>query len=136
MQEIVAHTCEKWSSQLTDCNGESDHVHLVEISKVVNTLKTVSSRSRSFPTSRLQPVPELGSDRPYRLHRSSGDGFFQIRSDAQIVPPPSRPVYLCTLGLPVRSPASGYAPSWACQCRGYADWAHQTPCRLLINAST
>ena len=44
MQEIFAHTCEKWSSQLTDCNGESDHVHLVEISKVVNTLKTVSSR--------------------------------------------------------------------------------------------
>ncbi|MFM7546970.1 MAG: transposase, partial [Synechococcales cyanobacterium] len=45
LQEIVAHTCEKkWSSQLTDCNGESDHVHLVEISKVVNTLKTVSSR--------------------------------------------------------------------------------------------
>ncbi|MFM7615107.1 MAG: transposase [Synechococcales cyanobacterium] len=44
MQEIFAHTGEKWSSQLTDCNGESDHVHLVEISKVVNTLKTVSSR--------------------------------------------------------------------------------------------
>ena len=44
LQEIVAHTCEKWSSQLTDCNGESDHVHLVEISKVVNTLKTIFSR--------------------------------------------------------------------------------------------
>ena len=36
----------------------------------------------------------------------------------------------------MRSPASGYAPSWACQCIGYADWAYQTPCRLLINAST
>ncbi|MBU6187652.1 MAG: transposase [Cyanobacteria bacterium REEB444] len=44
LQEIVAHTCEKWSSQLTDCIGESGHVHLVEISKVVNTLKTIFSR--------------------------------------------------------------------------------------------
>ncbi|MBU6187408.1 MAG: transposase [Cyanobacteria bacterium REEB444] len=44
LQEIVAHTCEKWSSQLTYCIGESDHVHLVEISKVVNTLKTIFSR--------------------------------------------------------------------------------------------
>jgi putative transposase len=51
LQEIFASTCEKWGSKLTDFNGESDHVHLVidfppdvEISKLVNNLKTVSSR--------------------------------------------------------------------------------------------
>ncbi|MEB3177708.1 MAG: IS200/IS605 family transposase [Nostocaceae cyanobacterium] len=51
LQEIFANTCEKWGSKLTDFNGESDHVHLVidfppdvEISKLVNNLKTVFSR--------------------------------------------------------------------------------------------
>jgi putative transposase len=51
LHEILASTCEKWSSKLTDFNGEPDHVHLVidfppdvEISKLVNNLKTVSSR--------------------------------------------------------------------------------------------
>ena len=44
MQEIVANTCEQWSSTLTDFNGESHHVHLVEINKLVHNLKTVSSR--------------------------------------------------------------------------------------------
>jgi putative transposase len=33
LQEIVANTCEQWSSTLTDFNGESHHVHLVAISK-------------------------------------------------------------------------------------------------------
>ena len=51
LHEILASTCEKWGSKLTDFNGEPDHVHLVidfppdvEISKLVNNLKTVSSR--------------------------------------------------------------------------------------------
>jgi putative transposase len=51
LHEIFINTCEKWDSKLTDFNGESDHVHLVidfppdvEISKLVNNLKTVSSR--------------------------------------------------------------------------------------------
>ncbi len=51
LHEILASTCFKWGSKLTDFNGESDHVHLVidfppdvEISKLVNNLKTVSSR--------------------------------------------------------------------------------------------
>nr|WP_264196521.1 IS200/IS605 family transposase [Microseira wollei] len=51
LHEILAGTCEKWNRKLTDFNGESDHVHLVidfppdvEISKLVNNLKTVSSR--------------------------------------------------------------------------------------------
>lgn len=51
LHEILASTCTKWSSTLTDFNGEADHVHLVidfppdvEISKLVNNLKTVSSR--------------------------------------------------------------------------------------------
>lgn len=51
LQEIFAATCQKWRSTLTDFNGEENHVHLlisyppdVEVSKLVNNLKTVSSR--------------------------------------------------------------------------------------------
>lgn len=51
LHEIFQETCIKWRSRLTDFNGESDHVHLVinyppdvEVSKLVNNLKTVSSR--------------------------------------------------------------------------------------------
>ncbi len=51
LQEIFENTCTKWRSKVTEFNGESDHVHLVisyppdvEVSKLVNNLKTVSSR--------------------------------------------------------------------------------------------
>ncbi len=51
LYEIFADTCEKWSSNLVEINGEADHVHLlisyppdVQLSKLVNNLKTVSSR--------------------------------------------------------------------------------------------
>jgi putative transposase len=51
LQEIFESTCTKWRSELREFNGESDHVHLlinyppdVEVSKLVNNLKTVSSR--------------------------------------------------------------------------------------------
>lgn len=51
LKEVFSGTCEKWSSTLVEMNGEADHVHLlisyppdVEISKLVNNLKTVSSR--------------------------------------------------------------------------------------------
>ena len=51
LREIFQETCAKWRSKLTDFNGEIDHVHLVinyppdvEVSKLVNNLKTVSSR--------------------------------------------------------------------------------------------
>ena len=50
--------CEQFEVELTEFNGEQDHVHLlinyppkVQISKLVNSLKGVSSRKirRSFP---------------------------------------------------------------------------------------
>lgn len=48
---IFTDTCQKWRSELREFNGEADHVHLlinyppdVEVSKLVNNLKTVSSR--------------------------------------------------------------------------------------------
>lgn len=51
LHEIFSATCQKWRSTLTDFNGEGDRVHLlisyppdVEVSKLVNNLKTVSSR--------------------------------------------------------------------------------------------
>jgi putative transposase len=51
LSEIFADTCQKWRSELREFNGETDHVHLlinyppdVEVSKLVNNLKTVSSR--------------------------------------------------------------------------------------------
>jgi putative transposase len=51
LNEILTATCQKWKSTLTEFNGEDNHVHLlisyppdVEVSKLVNNLKTVSSR--------------------------------------------------------------------------------------------
>ena len=49
--EIFSSTCSKWNCYLSHFDGEADHVHLliefppdVAISKLVNNLKTVSSR--------------------------------------------------------------------------------------------
>ncbi len=49
--EIFSDILAKWESELVECNGEKDHVHLlisvnpkVQPSKLVNNLKTVSSR--------------------------------------------------------------------------------------------
>lgn len=51
LRVIIQETLEKWSSELIEFNGEADHVHLlfqtnptVQLSKLVNNLKTVSSR--------------------------------------------------------------------------------------------
>lgn len=51
MQEIFSSTLKKWEGELLEFNGEADHVHLlisvnpkVQPSKLVNNLKTVSSR--------------------------------------------------------------------------------------------
>ncbi|NJM74760.1 MAG: IS200/IS605 family transposase [Acaryochloridaceae cyanobacterium RU_4_10] len=51
LSEIFESTCHKWRCELVEFNGEPDHVHLlinfppdVEVSKLVNNLKTVSSR--------------------------------------------------------------------------------------------
>jgi putative transposase len=48
---IFSDVCKKFESTLVECNGESDHVHLlinyppkISISRLVNNLKTVSSR--------------------------------------------------------------------------------------------
>lgn len=51
MEEIMATVCEDFESTLVEFNGEPDHVHLlvnfppkVAVSKLVNSLKGVSSR--------------------------------------------------------------------------------------------
>jgi putative transposase len=51
LEQIFRDTSFKWESSLVEFNGEPDHVHLlidynpkVQISKLVNNLKTVSSR--------------------------------------------------------------------------------------------
>ncbi len=51
LEEILGATCEKWGCRLVEFNGEADHVHLllaltptVQPSRLVNNLKTVSSR--------------------------------------------------------------------------------------------
>jgi putative transposase len=58
LKEIFAATCQKWECELTEFNGESDHVHMlidinpkVQISAFANNLKTVSSRliRKEFP---------------------------------------------------------------------------------------
>lgn len=58
MREIFTRVCESFNVQLAEFNGESDHVHLlvnfppnVELSKLINSLKGVSSRllRKQFP---------------------------------------------------------------------------------------
>ena len=58
MRQILARVCEGFPVELAEFNGESDHVHLrvnfppsVELSKLVNSLKGVSSRllRKQFP---------------------------------------------------------------------------------------
>ena len=51
LSEIFRDTLKKWECNLEECNGESDHIHLlisvnpkVQPSKLVNNIKTVSSR--------------------------------------------------------------------------------------------
>jgi putative transposase len=51
LRVIFRETLEKWRCELIEFNGETDHVHLliqtnptVQLSKLVNNLKTVSSR--------------------------------------------------------------------------------------------
>ena len=51
LDTIFSETLEKWKSELIEFNGEEDHVHLlfrtnptIQLSKLVNNLKTVSSR--------------------------------------------------------------------------------------------
>lgn len=51
LKEIFSETLQKWDGELIEFNGEADHVHLlmsvnpkVQPSKLVNNLKTVSSR--------------------------------------------------------------------------------------------
>jgi REP element-mobilizing transposase RayT len=51
LAEVFADVCADFGAMLTECNGEDDHVHLlieypptVQLSKLVNSLKGVSSR--------------------------------------------------------------------------------------------
>lgn len=51
LEEIFRATALKWDCEVTEFNGESDHVHMLidinpkaQISKLANNLKTVSSR--------------------------------------------------------------------------------------------
>ena len=51
LRVIFRETLEKWNCELIEFNGEADHVHLlfqtnptVQLSKLVNNLKTVTSR--------------------------------------------------------------------------------------------
>jgi putative transposase len=69
LRVIFRETLEKWQSELIEFNGEADHVHMlfqtnptVQLSKLVNNLKTVSSRlirkdfSRHLNRIYLKPV--------------------------------------------------------------------------------
>lgn len=51
LKDLFSSVCEKFEATLVECNGEEDHIHLlieyppkVAISRLVNNLKTVSSR--------------------------------------------------------------------------------------------
>ena len=58
LTEVFGKVCEDFGAILAECNGEDDHVHLlieypptVELSRLINSLKGVSSRliRRDFP---------------------------------------------------------------------------------------
>jgi putative transposase len=51
LESILKDLMEKWEGRLIEFNGEADHVHILiqynpqtELSKLINNLKTVSSR--------------------------------------------------------------------------------------------
>lgn len=51
LKNVFENLCEKWEIELSEFNGEADHVHLLlkthpstTMSKLINNLKTVSSR--------------------------------------------------------------------------------------------
>ncbi|MGD2179590.1 IS200/IS605 family transposase [Lusitaniella coriacea] len=51
LEGIFRRTLEKWEARLIEFNGETDHIHIlfqytpqVDLSKLINNLKTVSSR--------------------------------------------------------------------------------------------
>ncbi len=50
-KEVIAEICKDFGAELKECNGEGDHVHMliqypptVQLSKMVNNLKSVTSR--------------------------------------------------------------------------------------------
>ena len=50
-KEVVAEICKDFGAEIKECNGEGDHVHMliqypptVQLSKMVNNLKSVTSR--------------------------------------------------------------------------------------------
>ena len=75
LREIFGATLQKWEGELIEFNGEADHVHaLISInpktqpSKLVNNLKTVSSRliRKEFP----EQVGKFYQDKPVFWSRS------------------------------------------------------------------
>ena len=62
LQEVFSDVCSDFGAELVECDGENDHVHLlvnyppkVAVSKLVNSLKGVSSRlirKKNYPSIR------------------------------------------------------------------------------------
>lgn len=70
MEEVMRHVCSLSEVDMKEFNGEADHVHLlinyppkVQLSKLVNSLKGVSSRRirKEFPSSRVHGSAKSGS---------------------------------------------------------------------------
>ena len=89
LRVIFRETLEKWSCELIEFNGEADHVQLliqtnptVQLSKLINNLKTVSSRliRRDFGgyLSRIYRKPEFWH-RSYCLISSGGATIERLR---------------------------------------------------------
>ncbi|MFZ0565448.1 MAG: IS200/IS605 family transposase [Chlamydiales bacterium] len=60
LESIFSHVCQRFQSELVQCDGEDDHVHLLinypptwTVSRLVNSLKGVSSRlirKKAYPS--------------------------------------------------------------------------------------
>ncbi len=55
LQEVFEDLLDKWDCKIVEFNGEEDHVHLlfqyhpeIQLSKIFNSLKSVSSRQRGL----------------------------------------------------------------------------------------
>jgi len=83
LRMMLAETLEKWRCELIEFGGESDHIHLLflahpalDFSKLVNNLKTVSSRLlRSAFAKEVRPFYWKRSYGMQLLCRNCGEGI-------------------------------------------------------------
>lgn len=92
LKAIFAKICVDFKAQLVECDGEDDHIHLlvnypptVQLSKLVNSLKGVSSRRlrQTFPELAQYYYKEVLWSRSYFAGSVGGDPLSVLKSYIQ-----------------------------------------------------